>query len=240
MSVNMFNYPAGGAFQNVRLYAFNKAQMYAGAPAIQVVSFDAPSGEFTMLPSNARLQTGTPPPGSPNYFATVWNFLNVVGVWKFHVDWNSISTSTLTGPFNVITPTSWSQLLTAAQKAPSPANTLDTLYPRLMVQNQYSNIGGVESLWNSHTVGASGASSSQAAIRYYQVNVTGGTVVSPSVQAATHNPDAAIHRAMVSTAVDPGGNLAVAVSASRVTAFPGRCYACRLAIDARDTIALKQ
>ncbi|HEX9367715.1 MAG TPA: carboxypeptidase-like regulatory domain-containing protein, partial [Vicinamibacterales bacterium] len=236
MSVNMFNYPAGGAFQNVRLYAFNKAQMYAGAPTIQVVSFDAPSGEFTLLPSNARLQTGTPPPGTPNYFATVWNFLNVVGVWKFHVDWNSISTSTLTGPFNVITPTSWSQLLTAAQKAPSPANTLDTLYPRLMVQNQYSNIGGVESLWNSHTVGASGASSSQAAVRYYQVNVTGGTVVSPSVQAATHSPDATIHRFMVSTAVDRSGNMALGYSASSGTLFPALRYAGRLATDPVNTI----
>ena len=29
------------------------------------------------------------------------NFLNAVGVYKFHVDWNSISTSTFTGPFNV-------------------------------------------------------------------------------------------------------------------------------------------
>ncbi len=152
------------------------------------------------------------------------------------MDWNSISTSTLTGPFNVITPTSWSQLLTAAQKAPSPANTLDTLYPRLMVQNQYSNIGGVESLWNSHTVGASGASSSQAAVRYYQVNVTGGTVVSPSVQAATHSPDATIHRFMVSTAVDRDGNMALGYSASSGTLFPALRYAGRLATDPVNTI----
>src|SRR5207247_9298953 len=52
MSVNMFNYAAGGAFQNVRLYAFNKMQMYAGAAATQVVAFDAPATEFTLLPSN--------------------------------------------------------------------------------------------------------------------------------------------------------------------------------------------
>ncbi|HEX3121683.1 MAG TPA: hypothetical protein VHQ21_00140, partial [Rhodanobacteraceae bacterium] len=69
MSVNMFDYAATGGFQGVRLYAFNKAQMYAGAPSVQVVSFDAPADEFTLLPSNARLQTGTPPAGSPNYFA---------------------------------------------------------------------------------------------------------------------------------------------------------------------------
>jgi hypothetical protein len=236
MSANMFNYAAGGAFQNVRLYAFNKTQMYAGTPSIQVVSFDAPSSEFTLLPSNARLQTGTPPPGSPNYFATVWNFLNVVGVWKFHVDWNSISTSTLTGPFNVLTPTSWSQLTLGSGRAPSPGNSLDTLYPRLMVQNQYSNIGGVESLWNSHTVGASGSTSAQAAVRYYQVTVTGGTVAATSTQAATHSPDATVHRYMVSTAVDRAGNMALGYSASSSTLNPALRYAGRLAGDAVNTI----
>ena len=110
MSVNMFDYAASGSFQNPRLYAFNKAQMYAGAPSVQVVSFDAPSAEFTILPANARLQAGTPPAGSPNYFSVVWQFTNAVSVYKFHVDWNSISTSTLTGPFITMAPASWSQL----------------------------------------------------------------------------------------------------------------------------------
>src|SRR5205814_5507568 len=69
MATNMFDYAAAGSFQNVRTYAFNKAQMYAGTTT-QVVSFDAPSNEFTMLPANARLQAGTPPTGSPDYFTT--------------------------------------------------------------------------------------------------------------------------------------------------------------------------
>src|SRR5262249_289927 len=70
MSANIFSFP--GPFKNVRVWAFNKAQMYAGAPTVQIVSFDAPANEFTILPANARLQTGTPPAGSPNYFATVF------------------------------------------------------------------------------------------------------------------------------------------------------------------------
>ena len=53
MSVNMFNYAAGGSFQNVRLYAFNKAQMYAGAPTIQVVSFGS-RGDFTVRRGSLR------------------------------------------------------------------------------------------------------------------------------------------------------------------------------------------
>src|SRR6266496_157164 len=98
MSANMFGYSAGAAFQNPRVWAHNKVQMYAGSPTLQVVSFDAPSADFTILPSNARLQTGTPPLGTPNYFISTWEFLNALTVYKFHVDWNSISLSTFTGP----------------------------------------------------------------------------------------------------------------------------------------------
>src|SRR5947207_862439 len=37
MSANVFGFGAGGAFQNVRVWALNKAQMYAGAPTVQVL-----------------------------------------------------------------------------------------------------------------------------------------------------------------------------------------------------------
>jgi hypothetical protein len=92
MSANMFGFPATGSFEGVRVWALNKAQMYAAAPTVQVVQFDLPSAaDFSLLPANARLKSGTPPTGSPNYFSTVWQFLNVISVWKFHVAWNSIS-----------------------------------------------------------------------------------------------------------------------------------------------------
>ncbi|MEO8683027.1 MAG: carboxypeptidase-like regulatory domain-containing protein, partial [Vicinamibacterales bacterium] len=234
MSINIFDYSAAGSFQNVRLYALNKAQMYAGAASIQVVSFDAPPSEFTLLPANARLQTGTPPAGSPNYFASVWNYLNVVGVWKFHVDWNHISTSTLTGPFNSITSNNWSQLTSGT--VPSPANQIDTLRPRLMMQNQYTNLGGVESLWDSHSAGASGVSSTQAAVRYYQVNVTGSSVAAAATQAFTYAPDAALHRFLPSVAVDRAGNLAIGYSTSSATQNPSIRYAGRLAADPVNSI----
>src|SRR5437763_891628 len=236
MSANVFNFGAGGSFQNARAWAFNKAQMYAGAPTVQILSFDAPSAEFTLLPSYARLQTGTPPPGSPNYFAVVAQFLNTVSVYKFHVDWNNISTSTFSGPFISLTATSWSQLLAANQTEQSPGNKLDTLYFRLMMQNQYTNIGGVESLWNTHTVGASGATSAQAAVRYYQVKVTGGTVESNATQAFTYSPDATVFRFMPSVAVDRAGDMAIGYSATNATLNPAIRYAGRLAGDPVNSI----
>ena len=237
MSANVFTFGAGGSFQNVRVWAFNKAQMYAGTPTIQVLSFDAPSAEFTLLPSNARLQTGTPPAGSPNYFSVVAQFLNTVSVYTLHADWKNISTSTFSGPFLSLTATSWSQLLAANQSEQSPGNKLDTLYFRLMMQNQYTNIGGVESLWNSHTVGATGATSAQAAVRYYQVKVTGPTVEANASQSFTYSPDATVFRFMPSVAVDRAGDMAVGYSATNPTLNPAIRYAGRLAGDAPNTIS---
>jgi hypothetical protein len=233
MSANMFNI-TGGAFRNARVWAFNKAQMYAGVPNIQVTSFDAPAGEFTMLPANARLQAGTPPASSPNYFATVFNFTNAASVYKFHVDWTSVSNSTLSGPFVSIAPTSWANA-PGNVATPSPGTNIDTLAPRLMMQNQYSNIGGSESLWLSHTV--RGTAATNAAPRYYQLDVTGGTVNANTFQAFTFNPDAsAVNRFMPSVAVDRAGNMALGYSAASTTLFPAMRYAGRLAGDPVNTI----
>ncbi|MBV9927595.1 MAG: carboxypeptidase regulatory-like domain-containing protein [Acidobacteria bacterium] len=232
MSVNMFGYAASAAFQNARVYALNKAQMYAGAPSVQVVSFDAPSSEFTLLPSNARLQMGTPPPGAPNYFSTVWNFANVISVWKFHVDWNSISLSTFTGPFDTLAPASFA---VPPSTVPASGSTtgLDTLGHRLMMQNQYTNFGGTESLWNSHTV--RGSTTTQSALRYYQVNVNGGTVAANTTQAFTYNPDTT-NRLIPSLAIDRAGNMAMGYSATTSATFPSIRYAGRLAGDAANSI----
>ncbi len=231
MTVNMFDYAASGSFQNVRVYAFNKAQMYANAPTPQVVSFDLAPSEFTVLPANARLQTGTPPAGMPNLYAVVWQFANVISTYKFHVDWNSISLSTFTGPFDSVAPTSF-----AIGPSTVPAmggNANDTLSHRLMMQNQYTNISGVESLWNSHTV--QGSSATQAAVRYYQVNVTGGTIAANTTQAATHNPDTA-NRYMPSLALNRIGDMMIGYSASSSTLKPAIRYAGRLAADPVNTL----
>ena len=241
MSANLFGFGAGGSYQNVRVWAFNKAQMYAGEPTVQILSFDAPSAEFTLLPSNARLQTGTPPAGSPNYFAVVWQYFSAVSVYKFHVDWTSISTSTFSGPFISITPTWWAQYSNSnSTTVPSPANRLDSLYLRLMAQNQYTNLGGVESLWASHTVGAgnptSNVTSTQAAVRYYQVKVTGGSVEASATQSFTYSPDAAVFRFMPSVAVDRAGDMAIGYSASSATLKPAIRYAARLAGDPVNSI----
>lgn len=237
MSANMFGFAANGTFQNPRVFALNKAQMYAGAPTVQSVSFDAPAADFTILPSNARLQTGTPPPGTPNYFLSTWQFLNGVTVYKFHVDWDHLTLSTFTGPDVPIAATSWPNA--SVPNAPSQGgNSLDVLQIRAMMQNQYTNIGGVESLWATHTI-RRGNTTGFAAPRFYQVPVTGGTVGPNITQAATFDPDGAnvIHRFMPSLAVDRAGNMALGYSTSSSTTKPAIKYAGRLATDPINTFS---
>jgi hypothetical protein len=238
MSANMFNYAAGGAFQGPRVYALNKAQMYAGSPTVQVVTFNAPSADFTLLPSNARLQTGTPQPGTPNYYVSTWEFLNALTVYKFHVDWTSISLSTFTGPDTPLAATSWPNA--TVPNAPSlggNAGGLDVLQIRTMMQNQYSNLGGAESLWTTHTV-RRGDTTGFAAPRWYQVDVTGGIVAANLPQAATWDPDGAnvIYRFLPSLALDRAGNMALGYSTSSSTTKPAIKYAGRLSSDPVNTL----
>src|SRR5215203_1288423 len=68
MSANMFGYSVTSSFQNARVWAFDKSAMYAGSPTAGLVSFDLPARItgvpiFSLLPANARLQTGAPPDG---------------------------------------------------------------------------------------------------------------------------------------------------------------------------------
>src|SRR5437899_4274905 len=237
MAANMFGYPAGAAFENARVWAFNKAQMYAGADTVQNVSFDAPPGEFTLLPGNARLQAGTPPPGTPDFFISTWQFLNALTVYKFHVDWDSTSLSTFTGPTMVATGSSWPSA--SVPNAPSlGGNSLDVLQIRAMMQRQYARIGGVESLWTTHTVRRANTAGF-AAPRWYQVNVTGGTVAATTLQTATWDPDGAnvIYRFMPSLAVNHKGDMALGYSTSSATTKPAIKYAGRLASDPIDTFS---
>lgn len=239
MSANMFSFGAGSTFQGVRVWSFNKAQMYAGSPTVKVITFNLGSGDFTIVPANARLQTGTPPPGRPNLFLSTWNFANALSVYKFHVDWNRISLSTFTGPDISIAATSWPSANVANAPQPGTATLLDVLQIRAMVQNQYSNFAGAESLWVPHTVRRANTAGF-AAPRWYQVNITGGTVAANLPQAATWDPDAAnvIHRYMPSLALDRAGNMAMGYTTSNsTTEFPSMRYAGRLSTDPINTFS---
>ena len=232
LTANLFR---GNNSRNVRVWALNKAQMYAGAGAASVL-FNLPASIqgvsiFTGLPSTYHAVTGTPPAGRPNLISVIWSS-KLARVWKFHVDWNSPANSTLTGPSNV-TLASWG--VAPASVPAKNGNALDTLRERLMVQSQYTNIGGVESLWLTHTV-ANPGNSGLAAPRWYQVNVTGGNVAASPLQQSTWAPDSTVSRWMGSLAVDKNGNMAIGYTAASSSLFPAIRYAGRLASDPANTL----
>jgi hypothetical protein len=232
MSANIYNTTGSQAFQNVRVWAFNRSDLESGSP-LDAVSFDLPAKSqgvtiYSLLPSNLR--GVAPPAGRPNLFASIWGAY-AARVWKFHVDWTTPASSTFTGPSNVSIGTFSVGPGTVPQ--PAPGNALDTLTYRVMMQNQYRRLGSQESLWLAHTVGNG---SGIASVRWYQLNVSGGTVVtSGPVQQGTFNPDSN-HRFMPSLAVDGSGNMAVGYSVSSSAMYPAIRYAGRLVTDPLNTL----
>ena len=102
----------------------------------------------------------------------------------------------------------------------SPRNSLDTLREELQMQSQYVNIGGTESVWLAHTV-ANPGNSALTAVRWYQLDVTGGTVsTSGPLQQSTWSPDATVSRFSPSLAVDKLSDMAIGYSATSATLNP--------------------
>jgi hypothetical protein len=245
MSANMFGYANGAGYQGFHVWALNKAQMYAGEPTAQVIDFAGDGSDFALLPANARLQTGTPPAGASEYFVSTEQFLNALSIYKFHADWDKVSTSTFTGPVTQAAPTCWPNANPA--NASTPANSADTLAIRAMAQAQYSNLAGAESLWVTHTVNrgefpvanCGGQNTNNATIRWYQANVTGGTVAANLTQSASFDPEGAntFFRFMPALAVDRNGDLAITYTKSNSTTNPQIKYAGRLGGDPANTLA---
>lgn len=209
---------------NIRVWALDRNSILSGGP-LNTVSFDL-SGFFFLLPSNLR--GALPPAGSPNFFTSVnTSNSNIVHLWKFQVDWNTPLNSTFTGPTD-ITVANYTQ--------PGPdlpelnGNALEPLRFRFMMQLQYRNFGGTESLWGNQTVDSGGGI---YGIRWYEIQNPNGV---PTVhQQGTYQPDSNF-RWNGSLAVDQFGNMALGYSVSSAAMFPSIRYAGRLAGDPLGTL----
>ena len=238
MTLNMFrnaDEPTGTDWQwsNGRIVAFDRDALEAGVEA-EAVGFDMSSASGNLLPANARVQTGLPAAGTPDYIAELWND-TTLRVWTFHVDWTHLENSTLSdgGPPATVAVAAYAF---APATATTPGAAIDTLNDRPMMQNQYTSIGGVESIWLTHTVDADDASA-RAAVRWYQLGVTGGTIAAEAVQQATWAPADTLNRFLPSLAIDRVGNLALGYSAVDASTPAGIRYAGRLADDAPGTFS---
>jgi len=250
ISTREFAGGSGGPFAGVGAYAANRAQLVAGNPTPQVISFLQPPGTTPYVVGDGLLPTdldGTilPPAGTPNFYVGSMDQggpygapQDALSLYKFHADFaipaNSTFTLTNTLPtasFDSVFPCSPS----ARECIPQPGTTrkIDILSyrQRPLHRLSYRNFGVYESLVTNQSVEATAG---LAGVRWYEIrNPNGSPVI---YQQGTYAPDA-VHRWMGSAAVDGSGDLAVGYSASDGTGvFPSLRYTGRLAYDPLGTL----
>jgi hypothetical protein len=235
LTINQFLNKATWAGAGVLV--FDRTRMLAGQDAsFQYFDLFTVNPNFGgMLP--ADLDGPTPPPaGAPNYLLEVddssWiGPQDALRLWRFHVDWNNPSNSTLglNGQPNAVLPVaSWTPLCPQTIACIPQAGTtvrVDGLGSQLMYRLAYRNFGDHQSLVVNHTVDVG---NSQAGIRWYEVRDPGGN---PTIyQQGTYAPDA-LSRWTGSIAMDHTGDIALGYSVSSVNSFPSVRYVGRLVND---------
>lgn len=238
----------GTTFAGVGVYAVNRAQMIAGNPTPQVISFLVPPGSTPYNIGDGLLPADVdglvmPPAGSPNYYVGTMDDggpysapQDALTLWKFHADFATPSNSTFTlantlpvAAFDSMYPCTPS----SRECIPQPGTTtkLDILSyrQRPLWRLAYRNYGTHESLVTNQAVEAA---ANVAGIRWYEIRDPNGTPV--VYQQGTYAPGVTdgIHRWMGSVAMDASGNMALGYSASNgTTTYPSVWYTGRLASD---------
>lgn len=221
---NMF---PNNVFAGAQVCAMDRNRMLTGAPAT-MQCFTTSTSWGGVLASDLD-GPQLPPAGSPNYLVSLGT--NVLGFWKFHVDWVTPANSTFVGPAN-ITVASFSALCAATGTCVPQTGTtqqLDSLSDRLMNRFAYRNFGDHESLLVSHAVvaGAGGG------VRWYELRTPGTT---PSVfQQGTYAPDGS-YRWLSSLAMDRSGDIGLGFSLSSSALHPEIHYTGRLPGDPAGTM----
>jgi hypothetical protein len=235
LSVNLFN-SSGTAYLGPQPFAFNRAQMLAGAPLTTFISFPAlGSNVDPMLPADLDGRT-KPTRGAPNSYVGFPGTTGTYTVYHFHVGMPFGTGATFTtfaapaaAPFTVLCPTTRACV---PQLGGTGSNAVDAIGDRLMYRLAYRKFrDGHESLVGNYTV----KSSNVAGIRWFELRgVTAGPVV--VFQESTYQPDTT-WRWMGSAAMDKKGNLALGFSASDATIHPQVRWAGRKVTDPINTLA---
>src|ERR1044071_7075042 len=242
-------FAGGTSFAGVGAYALNRAQVLAGNPNPQVISFlMPPTGGGSnvgdgLLP--ADLDGTTPPPvGSPEYYLGSMDNNGPYGapqdalnLYKFHADFTVPANSTFTLT-NTLPTASFNSILglcggsRACIPQPNTTNKIDHLgyRQRPLHRLAYRNFGTHESLVTNQSVSAgTGPGGEVSGIRWWELRSPNVTPV--IFQEGTYAPGLTdgIHRWMGSIAMDSAGNMALAYSAANGTLFPSVWYTGRQA-----------
>src|SRR5438477_10701308 len=239
----------GGAFQGVGAYALNRAQMLAGTPNPQVISFLMPPGAMPynvgdgLLPADID-GTTLPPAGSPEYYLGSMDNNGQYGapqdaltLYKFHVDFAVPANSTF-ALTNTLPTAAFNSILglcggtRACIPQPNTTNKIDHLgyRQRPLHRLAYRNFGTHESLVTNQSISAgTGPGGEVSGIRWWELRSPNSSPV--IFQEGTYAPGLTdgIHRWMGSIAMDGAGNMGLAYSASKDTLFPSVFYTGRQA-----------
>jgi hypothetical protein len=213
-----------GGKTSTSVCALNRANMLTGASATSVC-FTLDSKYQHLLPSDLDGAT-LPPSGAPDYFMNMGT--NSLNIWQFHVNFQTTSKSTFTGPTNIPVAT-FTRACSGGVCIPQSGTSqqLDSLADRLMYRLAYRNFSGHESLVVTHSVGLT------SGIRWYEIRSPGS---GPFVyQSGTYSPNSN-WRWEGSAAMDSAGNMAIAYSVSSSSMHPSIGYAGRLSTDALGTL----
>jgi Abnormal spindle-like microcephaly-assoc'd, ASPM-SPD-2-Hydin len=207
--------------------ALDRASMLAGLTASPAQCFQLPPNYNSLLPSDLDGSI-LPPTGSPSYFLNLGT--NSLNLWKFHVDWQTPTNTTLTGPTNIPVAGFIKACSGSGKCVPQVGTTqlLDGLGDRLMYRVGYRHFAdGHESLVASHSVGV------PSGIRWYEIQNPGATA--EVFEQATFAPDSS-YRWMPSIAMDQMGDIALGYSVSSSSMSPAIRYTGRLQSDPLNTM----
>jgi len=177
-----------------------------------------------------------PAPGAPNIImATGGTQLRKVldddGIyaWKFHVDWDDASKTTITGPSKIrVAPYHYlcDGQLTNCVPQPGTERRLDAQGDKLMQRLVYRKVNGRESIVALHSVATT---SGTGGVRWYEFRLDKGG--NPRLhQQGTFAPDHS-YRWMGSIGMDRQGNIGIGYSFGGTPNFAGQGFAARLAND---------
>ncbi len=235
VSYNMF--ANGQSFSGGWVCAMDRTRMLAGLSATQQC-FNLGTSFGGLLPSDLDGPTA-PAAGAPNY---VLNFgTNKLNFWRFHVDWTTPASSTLTGP-TAIPVAAFNTGCSGGTCVPQTGTSqkLDSLADRLMYRLAYRQFPTYGALVVNHTVAVTNKPrSGQTGVRWYEVRVNGAGTPSLFQQGTFTNGSGTgdgLYRWMGSAAMDKAGNIALGYSVSSSALRPSIRFTGRGPADALGTL----
>ncbi len=210
MGGNMFTW--GGSFSQARIWAFNKADMYAGIAARAVerglsTTYDTPQ------PLDFH---GTTIPTGAHYFVVNTNYN---GDTYSIISWNNpfgTNTSAVVGTFNLETFTGVTSGIPVASVQSGTGGTLDAGDFRPL-DLEYGGVDGSGNPlgWTSMTIGCNPGGGTVNCVRWAQIRLNTATIVQAGVYASNGE-----YRSYPDLAVNGCGEVAVGYTKSNSSSFP--------------------